>query len=157
MTDSAGLVGDNLGGGNAVVGGAVVGCLDSGFYSAKKNAANFQPIRALFFRYAIAGDPTINPWCRGGRGEIGGNDFVEYNHDPGTIMHELGHTLNFRHGGNENHNCKPNYVSVMNYYYQFGIPQFGGLTPPKIDYSPPRFVGGRGAAPLPTLDEANSP
>jgi len=34
-------------------------------------------------------------------------------------MHELGHTLGLRHGGNENANYKPNYNSVMNYQYQF--------------------------------------
>ena len=36
-----------------------------------------------------------------------------------TIMHELGHNLLLRHGGNENCNYKPNYNSVMNYKYQF--------------------------------------
>jgi hypothetical protein len=37
----------------------------------------------------------------------------------GTIMHELGHNLGLRHGGNERQNYKPNYNSVMNYQYQF--------------------------------------
>ena len=36
-----------------------------------------------------------------------------------TIMHELGHNLNLRHGGNVDCNYKPNYNSVMNYRYQF--------------------------------------
>lgn len=36
-----------------------------------------------------------------------------------TIMHEFGHTLNLRHGGADNFNCKPNYISVMNYALQF--------------------------------------
>ena len=51
-----------------------------------------------------------------------------------TAMHELGHTLDLRHGGAppayHDHwrgnttvqfepNCKPNYLSVMNYMYQF--------------------------------------
>lgn len=35
-----------------------------------------------------------------------------------TIMHELGHNLGLRHGGDENTNYKPNYWSVMNYLYQ---------------------------------------
>lgn len=106
----------------------------------------------------------------GGDGEVGGNDFIEYNHDPGTIMHELGHNLNLDHGGpgqpNRNQiNCKPNYVSVMNYDNQFGIQQNAGsgqgqvLTTSGplviIDYSPPRFPGGRGTAPLPPLVENN--
>ena len=45
----------------------------------------------------------------------------------GTFMHELGHNLNLAHGGastlavgssNYNMNCKPNYLSVMNYARQ---------------------------------------
>ncbi len=36
-----------------------------------------------------------------------------------TIVHELGHNLGLRHGGNVNTNDKPNYNSVMNYQYQF--------------------------------------
>jgi len=37
----------------------------------------------------------------------------------GTLMHELGHNLGLRHGGFENVNCKPNYLSVMSYTRQF--------------------------------------
>jgi len=103
----------------------------------------------------------------GGDGEVGGNDFVEFNHDPGTLMHELGHNLNLQHGGGDGTNCKPNYVSVMNYDLQFGIPQNAGSgqgqdfdgngTLEILDYSPPRFPGGRGAAPLQTLVESSLP
>jgi Tol biopolymer transport system component len=136
--------GDALGGGTAIT--ADPDCLRRGFYNAK--AANFDPLRRWVFRYAIGGR---DGGCRGGRGEIGGNDFYDLNHDGGTIMHELGHTLNLRHGGFENKNCKPNYVSVMNYDNQFGISQnVGGQI---LDFSPPRFPGGRGAAILPTLVE----
>ena len=40
-----------------------------------------------------------------------------------TLMHEFGHNLGLRHGGFENLNDKPNYISVMNYMYQLvGIP-----------------------------------
>jgi uncharacterized repeat protein (TIGR01451 family) len=150
LTDGADpdcLVGDNLGGGNAIGGDA--DCLEGDFYDTK--ATNFNSNRALVFRYAIFGDPGDSS-CNGGRGEIGGNDFIEFNHDAGTIMHELGHTLNLRHGGDENRNCKSNYVSVMNYDLQFGIPQVGS-TNLILDYSPPRFNGGRGVAPLATLEE----
>ncbi len=141
------LVGDNLGGGNGV--GGAPGCLNGNFYAVK--TGNFNAARSWVFRYGISGDPADNNPCNGGRGEIGGNDFIEFNHDGGTIMHEFGHTLNLRHGGNVNDNCKPNYVSAMNYDNQFGINQAGGGI--IIDYSPPRFAGGRGAAPLPNLVE----
>ncbi len=40
------------------------------------------------------------------------------NFQAGTVMHELGHNLGLRHGGNENNNYKPNYFSIMNYLYQ---------------------------------------
>jgi hypothetical protein len=57
-------------------------------------------------------------------------------------MHELGHTLGLRHGGGDDINCKPNYLSVMSYSRQFS-----DLIPDRpLDYS---WVE------LPTLDEAN--
>jgi hypothetical protein len=37
----------------------------------------------------------------------------------GTFMHELGHNLRLRHGGDKPTNRKPNYPSVMSYTYQF--------------------------------------
>jgi hypothetical protein len=37
----------------------------------------------------------------------------------GIFMHELGHNLDLRHGGADDLNFKPNYLSVMNYNYQF--------------------------------------
>jgi Tol biopolymer transport system component len=37
----------------------------------------------------------------------------------GTLMHELGHNLGLRHGGNDGRNYKPNYLSIMNYSFQF--------------------------------------
>jgi hypothetical protein len=59
----------------------------------------------------------------------------------GTVMHELGHNLGLRHGGGDNINCKPNYLSVMNYSRQ--LPDF--LSPRRLDFS-------RGAQP--TLNES---
>jgi hypothetical protein len=117
--------------------------------------------------------------CRsfpGGVAEIGGNDLSVFNSgaltsaaqtgpDPGTFLHELGHNLNLGHGGGngatpDHRNCKPNYVSIMNYQNQFGIAQFGTsplgargqvqdtdrngrLDPFIIDYFPPRNQAGR--------------
>lgn len=37
----------------------------------------------------------------------------------GTFMHEMGHTLGLHHGGDDDVNYKANYLSIMNYYYQF--------------------------------------
>lgn len=43
-----------------------------------------------------------------------------------TVMHELGHNLGLHHGGDNDINGKPNYVSVMNYMYvNLGIPVIG--------------------------------
>ncbi|MBI3448977.1 MAG: thrombospondin type 3 repeat-containing protein [Acidobacteria bacterium] len=39
--------------------------------------------------------------------------------DAATFMHEFGHTLGLHHGGGDDINCKPNYVSVMSYAFQF--------------------------------------
>jgi hypothetical protein len=45
-----------------------------------------------------------------------------------AFVHELGHSLGLGHGGGnlssgnaDTINCKPNYPSLMNYYYQFGL------------------------------------
>lgn len=155
LMEGGSLVADDLGGGNSLGAPFDICNLNSDFYDTK--ADNFDDARRWVFRYAISArgcdeddDGKIDS---GGWGEIGGNDFIDYNHDGGTIMHELGHNLNLEHGGDEGNNCKPNYVSVMNYDNQFAIRQAGGGS--IIDYSPPRFSGGRGAAPLPTLDESN--
>ena len=60
----------------------------------------------------------------------------------GTLMHELGHNLNLQHGGDDDINFKPNYLSIMNYVFQSdGIPPSGSL-----DYS--RIA-------LATLNESN--
>ncbi|MEZ4570849.1 MAG: hypothetical protein R2849_11085 [Thermomicrobiales bacterium] len=142
------LVGDNLGGGNQITSPAQNICnLNNSFYAVK--AQNFDPVRRMVFRYGLSADGT---GCgSGGWGELGGNDFIEYQHDGGTIMHELGHTLGLFHGGGDIENCKPNYLSVMNYDHQFGISQTDGTS--ILDYSPPRTLTGRGTAPLPSLNE----
>ena len=141
------LVGDNLGGGNEIPASSICD-LNSAFYATKRS--NFDGSRNGIFRYGLSARFCGNS---GGWGEVGGNDFIEYNHDAGTILHEIGHTLNLRHGGFENHNCKPNYMSVMNYDYAFGIPQVSG--PSIIDFSPPRHSRGRAFRPLPVLQEDN--
>jgi hypothetical protein len=64
-------------------------------------------------------------------------------------MHELGHNLGLLHGGGDGVNFKPNYLSVMNYFFQGNGLIFKGngvSTQGKLDYS--RWE-------LPALDEHN--
>lgn len=58
------------------------------------------------------------------------------------FMHELGHNLGLDHGGGDDINCKPNYLSVMNYLFDH---KDNKIKPP-IDYS---------RSFLNSLDEAN--
>ncbi len=68
----------------------------------------------------------------------------------GTLMHELGHTLGLGHGGVDGVNYKPNYLSIMSYWFQTGwvinptAPQGG-----RLDYSRQEL------SPLGPLDETN--
>jgi hypothetical protein len=69
-----------------------------------------------------------------GYAEVGGNDALitmgafaghtgTNKQQAATIIHELGHNLHLNHGGSATNlqNCKPQYISVMNYLYQFNI------------------------------------
>ena len=102
--------------------------------------------KRLVYRYAIFGDTHTSPDnSASGIAECGtalsvgcvgrpGNDFlVTIGHhwseselaemggrramEAGAFMHEFGHTLALDHGGGDTVNCKPNYVSSMNYGY----------------------------------------
>ena len=56
----------------------------------------------------------------------------------GTFMHEFGHNLGLLHGGVDSVNYKPNYLSVMNYLFQFsGILHRGSsvMSEGTFDYS----------------------
>ncbi|HVL75235.1 MAG TPA: hypothetical protein VM406_04405 [Noviherbaspirillum sp.] len=136
----------NLGGGNAVAfapcielatngTGARAGC--TSFYDYK--SANFDVRRNLVFHYALFANSQRQDGAAGSSGvaELNGNDLIVtlggygFSTSPGpslnmlvnlqasTLMHELGHNLGLRHGGNEDANYKPNHYSVMNYMYQF--------------------------------------
>lgn len=96
--------------------------------------------KRMAFRYAVVGRLLLNTTPTNttpsfntisGLGEVFGNDFVvtpagwgSSTSPPakgmlnGTIMHELGHTLNLRHGSQDNTNCKPEHLSVMSYSRQ---------------------------------------
>ncbi len=71
------------------------------------------------------------------------NDTGTRDEQAGTSIHELGHTLGLRHGGDDHANYEPNYLSVMNYSFQTRGLRIGGLDA-NFDYS--RFA-------LPNLDE----
>ena len=94
---------------------------------AGKEAQNFDPRRAGYFHYVIFAHGYTAAPGSSGQASIGGHrmlitlgcGFGNVNEVAHTIVHELGHNLGLRHGGNEDCNEKPNYDSVMNYRYQF--------------------------------------
>jgi hypothetical protein len=113
-------------------------------------AAHFDAEREPAFHYAISGHGYGSPTehSSGIARGIGGSDLLitlgagcgpsdctfGVNHQAGTFMHELGHNLGLRHGGTDDVNRKPNYLSIMNYAFQFtGLPRLSG--PASFDYS----------------------
>ncbi len=90
---------------------------------------------ALFIKGAMDFIVSLGGW--GGHGSDTDRE--------GTFIHELGHNLGLRHGGNNHDNYKPNYLSVMNYLYQtMGVYRNGNVG--HYDYS--RFL-------LPSLNETS--
>lgn len=92
--------------------------------------------KTYVFHYAIFAR-KLSGSGSSGIGETFGNDFAvtlpngTIDQIAATFMHELGHNLGLQHGGGDGTNCKPNYVSVMNYSRQFS-----NLVPDRaIDYS----------------------
>lgn len=94
-----------------------------------KRANNFAANRVGYFHYTIfAHKYYAGATDSSGYAELPGDDLIvtsnwwfDYYPDSvaSTIVHELGHNLNIRHGGDVNTNNKPNYNSVMNYDFQF--------------------------------------
>ncbi len=92
--------------------------------------SNFSPARAAVFHYCVfahnlGGFGSVSGISRG----IGASDFIvslgswsggvgTVNEQAGTFMHELGHNLGLRHGGDDDINYKPNFLSMMNYSFQ---------------------------------------
>lgn len=129
-------------------------------FNAEKDL-NFPAQRKPAFHYAIS-EPTEIFYPDGKNNASGisdgipGSDFIVALSSPvsereltGTFMHELGHNLGLHHGGGDDINQKPNYLSIMNYEFQFS-----GLQPGNIyDYS--RFGPDSDASNLlPVLNEA---
>jgi len=116
--------------------------------AADRTNANLMTAKMQVFRYALFGHSIYNSGASG-LAEIAGNDMLvslgywaggvgSQDEQAGTFMHELGHNLYFDHWGpmaapapQNNILCKPNYLSVMNWIYQFSN---HGFTRP-LDYS----------------------
>lgn len=102
----------------------------------------FKSGRTPVFRYAVSCHQLGSVGNSGNSRSIPGSDFivslgtfagVTDTNFSGTFMHELGHTLGLGHGGGDGVNNKPNYVSIMNYLWQFtGVTRTGGTV---VDYS----------------------
>ena len=131
--------------------GANDGHLGTAADRASANCINILGARRLVFRYCIFGHNQPMPaHTSSGIAELGGNDFMvtlggwtpvnianargancnvgetplqcgQREVEAGTYMHELGHALNLRHGGDQYFNCKPNYLSIMSYSLQLKI------------------------------------
>ncbi len=133
---SAGGGNYNLGGGNQVPYDS-----DLNPYASQTNAIkdnNFDSARAKIFRYMIWADDYDSSCSSGVAFGIPGDTFIATmgprcgwktteDMQVGTFIHELGHTLGLKHGGSDHTNYKPNYLSVMNYTFQFsGLPKADG-------------------------------
>ncbi len=130
---------------------------------ASVNWENIKSAKAMAYRYCIFAD-THSGTTSSGLAELPGNDFIitlggwntlggTSDQQAATFMHELGHTLNLRHGGDQydpapgmdyRYNFKPNYHSIMNYTWQMPNPAYASSW--LLDYS--RKM-------LPELDESS--
>ena len=117
-----------LGGGNAV-GHQTNLDLTSGWgnFDTIKNA-NFNANRRRIFRYSLFAHQYNNGCSSGIARGIPASDFIvtlgcvgvgSEDQQSGTFMHEMGHTLGLKHGGVDHVHYKPNFLSIMNYRFQF--------------------------------------
>ncbi len=109
------------------------GATDPGtfFDGIKSESGGFQSTgRAAIFRYCVMGHGISNLSNSGIARGIPGSDFIlslaatcgltpTTDQQAHTFMHELGHNLGLFHGGGEDINWKPNYVSIMSYAFQW--------------------------------------
>jgi hypothetical protein len=126
----------NLGGGNQVPYDSNLSPAESQTDAIKN--ANFASARKAVFHYMLWADDYDNSCSSGNAFAIPNDTFivtmgpkcgwtVTENMNVGTFIHELGHDLGLTHGGTDSVNYKPNYLSVMNYSFQFdGVPRTSG-------------------------------
>ncbi|MDQ4096985.1 MAG: hypothetical protein M3144_03830, partial [Actinomycetota bacterium] len=143
--------------------GACTGAFGTAAERAHPDCANVLAAKRGVFQYVIFGHSYTEAPGSSGISELdpkGGNDLMvtlggfsagaiaanggQRASEAGTFMHELGHNLGLFHGGFEEKNCKPNYLSVMSYTLQFS--NLDNTRP--LDYS---------RDPLPALNETALP
>lgn len=150
---------DNLGGSTTIDGTfldcagngqAFTGAYDWSAFDAVKTA-NFDPVRRDVFHYAIYADQYNNGTSSGISRGIPASDFIvsqgafnggtgfTLTQERGTLMHEFGHNLGLQHGGDDNCNLEPNYLSIMSYAFQFPGLRVAGIDG-TLDYSRERLV-----------------
>ena len=106
---------------------------------------NFAPEREPIFHYCVFAHNYSGGTSSGLSRGIPASDFIvslgswpEQVGTPmqqaGTFMHELGHNIGLRHGGADHVNYKPNYLSIMSYFFQMsGLLRNGRFG--ELDYS----------------------
>lgn len=107
---------------------------------------HFDDVRRDVFHYAIYADQygggSSSGISRGftaadfivSQGAFNGGAGFTLTQEQGTLMHEFGHNLDLRHGGDEHTNYKPHYLSIMSYHYQFPGLRVNGIDG-TLDYS----------------------
>jgi hypothetical protein len=93
--------------------------------------------KKMTFRYCLfnhqlafydSASSSFIPDNASGVSELPGNDFIvslgpvnggTKEQQSAAFMHELGHALDLHHGGAVDENYKPNYLSIMNYLFEF--------------------------------------
>ena len=102
------------------------------YLGTEEERLNLNAIQAkkMTFRYCLFIDKMgLDPKCPGMAEGITCDDFIlafgaftdggSREDQAAVFMHELGHALGLWHGGNVEVNYKPNYLSVMNYAFEF--------------------------------------
>jgi hypothetical protein len=126
-------------------------------YVDELKAKYFDPARTVAYHYGLFADRYVQPDgstdSSGLSDGIIASDFIvtlgewtdrSVRVQAGTLMHELGHNLGLKHGGNDHFPFKPHYFSLMNYHYQvIGVTKDGRTT---FDYA---------RIPVASLDENN--